>query len=319
MTYIRNSGAASRTSGCRRCPVGAVMMVVISTLIPALAEPPKAGGLFAHKYNILHADTMAKANLALMLHASSFQALVESQVNGLPGIARRDLIGGIHQGKMAVTVGAAVGQPVRFECRQGGLITLSIGHKSIETGLLAAHARPLASFITEGKNGLIGLNDSVTRNGKRGYRPQIAGSYIDTEEGYWLLWADAIAEDLFYRVAFDRGDYPHGLTIVDSERPVTISTEGSLEVRGGEPRVAFWKRVGGKRGTILRYDDLGLVMEPRGQYDVRAMEAVRRVFKWAPVMRLAAETDPAAFRTFVRELEQVRIATVSTPRLLIEE
>jgi hypothetical protein len=49
------------------------------------------------------------------------------------------------------------------------------------------------------------------------------------------------------------------------------------------------------------------------------METVRRVFKWAPVMRLAADSDAAAFRAFVRELEQVRIATVSTPGLLIEE
>jgi hypothetical protein len=60
-------------------------------------------------------------------------------------------------------------------------------------------------------------------------------------------------------------------------------------------------------------------MEPRGHGDFQAMETVRRVFKWTPVMRLAAESDAAAFRTFVRELEQVRIATVSTPCLLIEE
>ncbi len=140
-----------------------------------------------------------------------------------------------------------------------------------------------------------------------------------TEEGYWLLWADAIAEGLFDRVGFDHGEFPTGLTIVDSERPVTISTDGCLEVRGGEPRVAFWKRVGGKPGAILRYDDLGFVMQPRGHGEFQAMETVRRVFKWAPVMRLAAESDPDAFRTFVRELKQVRIAAVSTPRLLIEE
>ena len=218
-----------------------------------------------------------------------------------------------------MTVGAAAGQPVRFAYRPGGRIILSIGDQSIVTGLLAAQARPMASLIAEGNNGLVGLNDSVTRNGKRGYRPKVASSYVDTEEGYWLLWADAIAEDLFYRVGFKNGDYPHGLTIVDSERPVTISSDGGLEVRGGEPRVAFWKRIGGKRGEILRYDDLGLVMEPRAQGDVLAMETVRRVFKWAPVMRLAAESDPAAFRSFVRELEQVKIATFATPRLLIED
>ena len=321
MTYIRNRSAASQTSVCRRRTIGAVVMaatVVLSTLIPSLADPPKPGALL-RKYNPLYIDTMAEANLALMLHASSFQALVETQVNGLPGSIRRDLIGGIHQGTKAMTVGAAAGQPVRFEYRPGGRILFWIGDQSIVTGLLAAQARPMASFVEEGNNGLVGLNDSVTRKGKRGYRPKVAGSYIDTEEGYWLLWADAIAEDLFFRVRFDHGDFPHGLTIVDSERPVTVSTDGSLDVRGDEPRVAFWKRVGGKRGAILRYDDLGLVMEPRGQGDVQAMETVRRVFKWAPVMRLAAESNPAAFKTFVHELEQVRIATVSTPRVLIEE
>ena len=107
--------------------------------------------------------------------------------------------------------------------------------------------------------------------------------------------------------------------MVDSERPVTITTDGGLEILGGEPRVAFWKCIGGKRGAILRYDDLGLIMEPRAHGDFHAMETVRRVFKWTPVMRLAAESDATAFRTFVRELEQVRIATVSTPGLLIEE
>jgi hypothetical protein len=228
-------------------------------------------------------------------------------------------IGGIHQGKRAVTVGAAAQQPVRFACHPGGSISLCVGDQFIVTDLLAAQARPMASFVEDGDNGLVGLNDSVTRNGKRGYRPKVAGSYIDTEEGYWLLWAVAIAEDLFCRVRFEHGDYPHGLTIVDSERPVTISTVGRLEVRGGEPHVAFWKQVGGKRGEILRYDDFGLVMEPRGKGDVQAIETVRRVFKWMPVMRLAAESDPAAFRKFVYELEQVRIPTVSTPHLLIEE
>jgi hypothetical protein len=178
----------------------------------------------------------------------------------------------------------------------------------------------MASFVEEGNNGLVGLDDPTTRNGKRGYRPKLAGSYIDTEEGYWLLWADAIAGDLFYRVGFDSGNFPDGLTIVDSKHAVTISTDGgNLAVRGGEPWVAFWKRIGGERGAILRYDELGLVMEPRDQDDVQAMDTVRRVFKWAPVMRLAAESDPAAFRTFVGDLEQARIAAVSTPSLLIEE
>ena len=60
-------------------------------------------------------------------------------------------------------------------------------------------------------------------------------------------------------------------------------------------------------------------MKPRDQNDVQAIEAVRRVFKWAPVMRLAAESDPAVFKTFVGDLEKARIETVRTPSLLIRE
>jgi hypothetical protein len=322
MTYIRNPGADPRTIARSSRAAGVAMMaamVGLSAVLPALADPPKPAELFARKYNPLYIDTVADVKPALILRAASFQALVESRVNGVPGSIRQDLIGGIHQGKKAVTIGAAARKPVRFEYDPGGRIIFQIGNQSIVTDLLPAQARPMASFVAESNYDLVGLNDTVTRNGKRGYRPNVARSYIDTADGYWLLWADAIAEDLFYRVGFDHGDFPDGLTNVDSERPVTIRTDGRLEVRAGEPRVAFWKRAPGKPGAILRYDDLGLVMQLRGEGDVRAMETVRRVFKWAPVMRLAAESDPVAFRTFARELERVRIATVSTPRMLIEE
>jgi hypothetical protein len=124
---------------------------------------------------------------------------------------------------------------------------------------------------------------------------------------------------LFYELPFAQDEFPDGLTIVDSKSSVTIRIDGGLEVRGGDPWVAFWKRNKGTSGAIVRYEDLGRVMEPRGEEDVQAMEAVRRVFKWAPVMRLAAESDPAAFESFARRLEQIRIPTVSTPRLLINE
>jgi hypothetical protein len=61
------------------------------------------------------------------------------------------------------------------------------------------------------------------------------------------------------------------------------------------------------------------VIEPRNQEDVRAVETVQRVFKWVPVMRLACESDPAAFRLFVRQLTQAPVATMTTTRLLMEE
>ena len=322
MTYIRNPGARPRSfvvSSRALCVSLFAAAIWLSTLMPAMADPPKPVELFARKYNPNYIDTDAKASPALVLRSSSFQTVLETQVSGLPGFIRQDPIGGIHQGTTAVLVGSSAGKPVRFKYRAGGSIIFRVGDQSIVIGLLAAQARPMASLVEQGNNGLVGINESVNVIGKRGYRPKVAGSYIDTEEGYWLLWADAIAEDLFYRVSFDHGDFPHGLTIVDSERPVTISTDGKLEVRGGEPRVAFWKRVAGKHAAILRYDDLGDVMQPRCQGDVQAMETVRRVFKWTPVMRLAAESDPAAFKSFVRDLEQVPIATVTTPRLLIEE
>ena len=75
----------------------------------------------------------------------------------------------------------------------------------------------------------------------------------------WLLWADAISENLFYQTKFGKGEFPDGLTIVDSHQPVTISSDGNLEVLAPEPWVAFWKCTGKERGRILRYDDFGLV------------------------------------------------------------
>jgi hypothetical protein len=291
----------------------------LSALFPALAGPPKPADSFAHKYTPVYGETVGKPNLALMVHAPSFQTLIEAQPDQAAGSAPSGVIGGIHQGAKATVVGAAAGQPVRFELTAGTRVILRVGDQSIDTGLLAAQARPMASLVANGNNALITLSDRVAHYGKRGYSPRVAASYIDTEEGFWLLWADAIAENLFYQVPFRQSEFPDGLTIVDSKFPVTIRIDGGLEVRGGDPWVAFWKRNGGKPGAIVRYEDLGRVMEPRGEDDVQAMEAVRRVFKWAPVMRLAAESDPAAFETFVRRLDQIRITTVTTPRLLIDE
>jgi hypothetical protein len=322
MTYNRSSERKLRTFVRSHRAFGLVTMtamVTLSTPIPALADPPKPVALFARKFIPLYNDPEPQSDRALVLRASSFQTLVETQVDGVPGSTRQGLIGGIHQANKAVTTGAAAGQPVRFAYRPDGRIIFRIGDQSLVTDLAVAQARPMASLVEEGNNGLVGLNERIRHKGRRGYRAKVAGSYIDTEEGYWLLWADAIAEDLFYRVEFEPGNSPRGLTIVDSERPVTISTDGGLEIRGGEPRVAFWRCIAGQRGAILRQDDLGLIMEPRCQGDVQAMASVRRLFKWAPVMRLAADSDPAAFRTFVSDLNQIKVGSVLTPHLLVEE
>jgi hypothetical protein len=322
MTYIKSPGAEPRAFRQSRRAVGEVLMVAIvglSAMNPAQADPPKKAVEFAHKYVPVYNDSDTSAIPTLAVQAPSLKTLIETQTKGILGATRQGLIGGIHQGTKAVTVGEAAGQPVRFEYTPRGCIVLSVGGQSIVTGLLPAHARPMASLVGKGNNGLVTLTDRTTQSGKHGYRPQVAVSYLDTEDGYWLLWADANAENLFYQTDFGKGDVPNGLTITDSHDPVTISSEGRLEVRGGEPRVAFWKFTRGERGRIVRYDNYGLVMEARDQDDVRAVETVRRVFKWAPVMRLAAESDPAAFRTFVRQLERAQITTVTTPRLLIEE
>jgi hypothetical protein len=320
MTYSGNSGAMPRRFTQARAAVGEVLLVAmigLSAMISARAEPQEKVTAFAHKYVPVYNDTSAISTLTI--HAPSFRAMIETQANGLLGSTPHRLIGGIHQGATAVTVGAAAGQPVRFEYTPGGSIVLWVGGQSIVTGLLAAQARPMASLVGKGNNGLVSLTDRVTHSGKRGYKPQVAMSYLDTEDGYWLLWADAISENLFYRTNFGKGEFPDGLTIVDSHHPVTISSDGTLEVRSAEPWVAFWKCMGRERGRIIRYDEFGLVMKPRDQDDARAVETVRRVFKWTPVMRLAALSDPVAFQTFVQQLGEVRIAPVATPRLLIDE
>jgi hypothetical protein len=177
----------------------------------------------------------------------------------------------------------------------------------------------MALFIAEGNNAIVTLSERASHEGKSGFRPKMAAPYIDTAEGYWLMWADAISEDLFFNVDFGKATFPNGLTIVDSDHPVTIDTDRNLAVRGGDPRVAFWKAASGKPTVIVRYEKFARVIEPRSKEDTRAIEAVQRLFQWAPVMRLAAATDPAAFQAFVHSLEQVHIAPVATPRLVIEE
>jgi hypothetical protein len=323
MTSIRTSGAESQPCLRRSRFVDGLMMVVLvelSALTSALADPPKPAEVFAHKYVALDVLARESNDPVLMLRAPSFRTLIDTQPSRIPGTKRQGLIDGIHQGAKAVAVGAAAGQPVRFECSPEGRVVLWVGNQSLVTGLLAAQARPMASVVETGNNGLVTLTDPDNQNGKRGYKSQIAGPYLDTQEGYWLLWADAIAEDLFYRTDFSIDDFPDGLTIVDATHPVTIASDDTtLEVRGGEPWVAFWRYRGGKRARIVRYDDFGRVMKPRDEDDVRAVEAVQRVFKWAPVMRLAAESAPAHFRAFVRQLEQVPITAMTTPRLIIEE
>src|SRR5262249_10769904 len=160
-------------------------------------------------------DTSGASTLAA--HEPSFQTLLQSQSSGLPGIAPQGLIGGIHQGASAVTAGAVQGQPARFEYRPDGAIVFTVGGHSLRTALRAAQARSISSLVEERNNALVSLTDHITRNGKRGFRPQIAKSYLDTEDGYWLLWADAIAERLFDRTDFGVGTFPNGLTIVDSQ------------------------------------------------------------------------------------------------------
>jgi hypothetical protein len=49
MTCIREQGAAHRGFGSGWCPFGAVLVTVLVTL-SALADPPKPGETFAHKY-----------------------------------------------------------------------------------------------------------------------------------------------------------------------------------------------------------------------------------------------------------------------------
>ena len=309
-----------RFTWSRRASGGTLMVAVIglSAMISAQAEPQEKATAFAHKYVAAYKD--AGAIPALMVHAPSFKALIETQTSGLPGSAPFALIGGIHQGSKAVTLGAAKGQLVRFTYTPDGSIILSVGGRSIVTGLQAAQARPMTSLVEQGNNGLVTLTDRVTQNGKRGFKPRVATSYLDTEDGYWLVWADAIAEKLFYRTGSGQGEIPDGLTIVDSHHPVTISSDdGTLEVRAAEPWVAFWKSSAREAARIIRYDDYAQVMKPRDPDDVRAVETVRRVFKWTPVMRLAAESDPVAFQSFVRQLEQVQIKPVVTPRLLLDE
>jgi hypothetical protein len=152
----------------------------LSALFPALAGPPKPADSFAHRYTPVYGETAGKPNLALMVHAPSFPTLIAAQVDLTACCTPSGVIGGIHQGAKATLLGAAAGQPVRFELSAGARVSLRVGDQSIDTGLPAAQARPMASLVANGNNALITLSDRLVHNGKRGYSPRVAASYIDT-------------------------------------------------------------------------------------------------------------------------------------------
>ena len=142
--------------------------------------------------------------------------------------------------------------------------------------------------------------------------PQIAQEFVDTPDGYWLLWCDTRARD---DAVFGEAN---GLTLVDPEDPVTIEVGDDLSIRAGEPRVAFWKQVDALSGRILRYQGVEALFRPVSRNDQKAVATLYRVFKWAPVMRLARESNPEAFQALARQVEDIPTARMATPRILFE-
>jgi hypothetical protein len=119
MTFTRNPGANPRPFVRSGRAIGAVMMAAMAglpALFPVLADPPKPGVPFARKYTPVNGDTEGKINSPLMVRTASFQTLIENQSNGVIAGNPPGVIGGIHQGRKAVVVGAAAGQPVRLLC-----------------------------------------------------------------------------------------------------------------------------------------------------------------------------------------------------------
>ena len=179
MMYAREQGAKPPSFDPGSGALAAVMvatMVMLMPLVPALADDPKLGASFAHVYLPSYADTVAPASLELKLFAPSFKRLVEKNTSALPGSAQHAVPGGIHQGNIAVMVSLAALQPVRIEYRPGDRIILQVGGRTVDTGLQAAQARPMASFVANRSNGLVSLDDVAVRDGNVVYRPKVARS-----------------------------------------------------------------------------------------------------------------------------------------------
>ena len=197
-------------------------MAGLSALFPALAGPPLPGDSFAHKYTPVYGEAAAKTHLALMVHAPSFQTLIEAQPDPAAGMPP--------SGSSAASTRE---RRPRLSVRQ----SVSRSGSSSVPG----RASSCASAI--------GRSTPVC------WRPRPVR---------WRLWSP------------------------------TATTRCSL--RG----------LGARHGAARR--------RRRSSHGCRAPG-----FQVGPVMRLAAESDPAAFKTFVRRLEQIRVTTVTTPRLLIDE
>jgi hypothetical protein len=306
----------------RRAVVGRTFAALLGLMVLApilvLAEP--TDGLFGHNHKAIRANTLslagktyrAKPELTHEMFALSFATLLRDYPDWVPG--------GLFSDSTAELSGGA-NLPVKM-WREGNLaghrVYLSVGDQTADTGLTDDQARALILWVDYGRHALASLGRHPDNDPNPPFpfkAARLGYGYVDTQDGYDLLWCDTICS--FEGVPKVAGK-SRSLTIVDAASSVMIDVRDGLKIQGGEPVVAYWQRGDTGQGEIIEYrtlDDAAVVIT---RQDQQSLATLRRVFKWAPIARLARKSDPNAFNALVAELRGVTPERVPTPRFLYQ-
>ena len=301
----------------RRVVVGrtfaALLGLMVLAPILALAEPIDSF-LFGRDYIGIRANTLilagktyrAKPELTHEMFALSFATLLRDHPDWMTGGLFSESTAG---GNLSVKMWRdPQGNP-------GHRVYLSAGNQTVDTGMTDDQARALILWVDYGRNALASLSshpDSRPNPPPPFEMARLGYAYPDTQDGYDLLWCDSICS---FDGVKDTGK-PQTLTIVDGAEPVTIDVSDGLKIRGGEPMVAYWQRGDSGQGEIIEYRTLNEAATAITRQDKQSLATLKRVFKWAPIARLARKSDPNGFAALVTELRGIAPERVATPRFL---
>ena len=179
-------------------------------LFPALAGPPQPGDSFAHKYTPVYGETAGKTNLALMVHAPSFQTLIEAQPDQAAGSALPpgSSAAFIRERRPRLSVRPPVSRSGSSSVPGRASSCASAIGRSTPVCWRPRPARwrlwsPTATTCSASRSAIVPCTTASAATA-----PGLLRRISHTEEGFWLLWADAIAENLSHQVPFGKGEVP---------------------------------------------------------------------------------------------------------------
>jgi hypothetical protein len=245
----------------------------------------------------------------------NFETLIRTDFKSVPG--------GIFQSGIAQPGVGVSNRTITVEYHQEAKpdyrFLLRIGDQTYDTDLTDSQALQLILWVNSGNAAVASFGHDVLvhkfPNGSLAGATiaQLAYPYLDTPDGYYLLWGDKMSSrDSHARPNSD------GITVVDPEEPAIVEVApNGLRVRGYEPRIASWRKTP-DGGEVVGYETLENTVRPRSKGDTKALQTMLRFFKWAPVIRLAHSKDPEAFSALAQKVKDFPIDRRDTPRVVFQ-